>query len=807
MFRNSGPLLLPQQPSLPTVNNSKWVGVGKVMASEVDPVSSVEETNHKIIKEEDSSDKEDDENDKPVNKKKEKNPGGKSRRELPAGAVATLKQWLLSPEHFTHPYPTPQDQVMLMEKTGIDKKQLKNWFTNARRRIWKPMLKKQLEQGTLKPTNAGGGGVAMSGIVPGLIPTSTNDDGQKQPAASSGHILNSAHALHAMQAHFNQAMQQHQSGSGTENRANSNVYQMNNNESNNNAAAQNMFIQAAANNSLNPSASVSQLSTSYSIGSLPQINLAQNHSIGSLPQINLAQNHSIGSLPQINLAQNHSIGSLPQINLAQNQQSINDPNSSANRLNKIDSHAVLMELFARDQDLVLQAQASDNLKKKQMLDPSLVEVNQHPMMRMAQAAAAAAAGNHNNVFPNNNLLANRMGGGGVPSLNSWPHFSSVASLNNLGTLAGVKTIASLSGADLSQASLGKKGNLGQVKSEDSMGRADSYAFLEVFFDNQNNNNPNSIWANNINRNASLSGIKREREEDNDVGLSLDADESPSNATSKAQNDSSYTASSSTPVASAGPKPAPLPPDGNDRPGVASYPSGNFDNNTLKRAYDDALAARGLLSVSRSSEKLTEMELPPKMQRTLSQELFRQQVQNQYGSFGFAGFQMQQGQMQQPQSILSSSAPLQLQAAAGAGQYLSNQQYPGQKVLSNQTLIEKDLPANVTSTPLSDPSMTSASVEVPASTTCALCNQVNVDTQLRPCGHMFHGRCLKPSLQNALGPPVCPIDNVPMQSAFLAIPTACEDIQSNTSSTKSSQEQQQQLTGGNITCETTKSSGV
>lgn len=93
----------------------------------------------------------------------------KSRRELPAGAVATLKAWLLSPEHFTHPYPTPQDQVMLMQKTGIDKKQLKNWFTNARRRIWKPMLKKQLEQGKLTATGAGGGGVAVPGVVPGLM--------------------------------------------------------------------------------------------------------------------------------------------------------------------------------------------------------------------------------------------------------------------------------------------------------------------------------------------------------------------------------------------------------------------------------------------------------------------------------------------------------------------------------------------------------------------------------------------------------------------------------------------------------------
>jgi hypothetical protein len=95
----------------------------------------------------------------------------KSRRELPAGAVATLKAWLLSPEHFTHPYPTPQDQVMLMQKTGIDKKQLKNWFTNARRRIWKPMLKKQLEQGKLTAAGAGGA-VGIPGVVPGMIVTS-----------------------------------------------------------------------------------------------------------------------------------------------------------------------------------------------------------------------------------------------------------------------------------------------------------------------------------------------------------------------------------------------------------------------------------------------------------------------------------------------------------------------------------------------------------------------------------------------------------------------------------------------------------
>lgn len=125
----------------------------------------------------------------------------KSRRELPTGAVATLKAWLLSPEHFTHPYPTPQDQAMLMQKTGIDKKQLKNWFTNARRRIWKPMLKKQIEQGKLTATGAAG----VPGGVPGLmIPTMSGATG-----GASGSMDN-PHSIQAIRAHYQQAVQQQQ---------------------------------------------------------------------------------------------------------------------------------------------------------------------------------------------------------------------------------------------------------------------------------------------------------------------------------------------------------------------------------------------------------------------------------------------------------------------------------------------------------------------------------------------------------------------------------------------------------------------
>lgn len=127
----------------------------------------------------------------------------KSRRELPAGAVATLKAWLLSPEHFTHPYPTPQDQAMLMQKTGIDKKQLKNWFTNARRRIWKPMLKKQIEQGKLTTTTAAGG-VAVAGVVPGLVVPAIPG----APSAAAAATMENPHSVQAMRTHYQQAVQQ-----------------------------------------------------------------------------------------------------------------------------------------------------------------------------------------------------------------------------------------------------------------------------------------------------------------------------------------------------------------------------------------------------------------------------------------------------------------------------------------------------------------------------------------------------------------------------------------------------------------------
>eukprot|EP00980_Cylindrotheca_fusiformis_P010701 scaffold2400_cov187-Cylindrotheca_fusiformis.AAC.6 len=585
-----------------------------------------------------------------------KNARTKSRRELPAGAVSTLKAWLLSPEHFTHPYPTPQDQAMLMQKTGIDKKQLKNWFTNARRRIWKPMLKKQLEQGKLS--------TSAPGAVPGvgqqmMVPQMAGGMGQPDQMA------------------YQQGQMQQQQQMGQQ--------------------------EVAVDQYGNPI---------YTQRSVAAPGSSQSQYYDPSANAPMPSNASIGSLPLMG----HS--------------------ASGQQLSKTDSHAVLMELFARDQDLVRQATESAGLKSK---SPSYPESQQQGETTLGQSPQNSSQ--HPMKVPSQTRLVN------VPTLNSWPHFSSVSSLNNLGTMPGVRSITSLSGADLAkQGPVNTVDNLAQVKSVESMGKNDSYAFLEVFFGDRSSTALSSMAGSRDQR-----GIKRERDEDNDVGLSLE-DETPSTSNLKQDSDGS----------------------GSIAETKASFMGDKTTSGTLKRAYDDALAARGLISVSRSCEKLTDLALPAKIQRTLSQEFLRQEQQ-----------------AQQPRASWypsTSNKSSQADDLANSNSSTSSQQYPGQHPGQHQNHDGKSDQTRITSLS-ADPNDANASVEVPSATRCALCNQNNVDTQLRPCGHMFHEGCLKPSLQSPMGPPKCPVDNIPIQSALLAVPTD-ENIktmqtQTNTSSWRSS----------------------
>lgn len=707
-----------------------------------------------------------------------KKKGSKSRRELPEGAVATLKAWLLSPEHFTHPYPTPQDQIMLMQKTGIDKKQLKNWFTNARRRIWKPMLKKQLEQGKLATTGAGGGVVAMPpGGSGGAAAAAAALAQPPQPPAGASTVpiggespynLTQADGnIHAIQQQYQQALQQptHQ-------------------------------LYDAYGNPTPSYPGQTRPSSNHPGGSARN---DQGQQYGQWPQ-GQGPGQQYG---QPGMAQSNSIGSLPPIGPS------GGSTGNVSQMNKTDSHAVLMELFARDQDLVRQATEGAKLKAQAAMGGSgngLSGVG-GPAARDGQDGTGDARQQEGGGqgFPSQHPMMASSGSGSsgtvtkmgsAPSFNSWPHFSSVSSLNNLGTMTGVKSITNMSGADLvSQGSLNKKGNLAQVKSIESMGRADSYAFLEVFFEDRGSNvttgagnsasgtsgdsdgsTPGILSVQSQQKQQQQRGVKREREEDSDdIGLSLDGpDESPSASANPAvlNGDDSGKRSSHGGVGGKDDDEvtAPL---SLGRSGPEKDETDMSDHNgNLKRAYDDALAARGLISVRRSCEKLTDLALPAKMQRTLSQEFLRQQM-NPVSAAG-RNPSLSGGGFVKSNSDLNQSASGHAGISGGQSadrESMNGEQSAGQPPSQDGGgFTSKDVDSKDASAIAGAGAVQGSSVNVPATTKCSLCRCINVDTQLRPCGHMFHGRCLKPSLQNALGPPQCPIDHIAMQSAVLAIPT-------------------------------------
>lgn len=56
--------------------------------------------------------------------------------ELPKPARAALLEWWN--RHYIWPYPTEEEKVKLSAETGLDQKQINNWFVNQRKRHWKP---------------------------------------------------------------------------------------------------------------------------------------------------------------------------------------------------------------------------------------------------------------------------------------------------------------------------------------------------------------------------------------------------------------------------------------------------------------------------------------------------------------------------------------------------------------------------------------------------------------------------------------------------------------------------------------------
>uniref|UniRef100_K3YJZ9 Homeobox domain-containing protein n=1 Tax=Setaria italica TaxID=4555 RepID=K3YJZ9_SETIT len=53
---------------------------------------------------------------------------------LPGDTTSTLKAWWQS--HSKWPYPTEEDKARLVQETGLQLKQINNWFINQRKRNW-----------------------------------------------------------------------------------------------------------------------------------------------------------------------------------------------------------------------------------------------------------------------------------------------------------------------------------------------------------------------------------------------------------------------------------------------------------------------------------------------------------------------------------------------------------------------------------------------------------------------------------------------------------------------------------------------
>ncbi|XAR65088.1 hypothetical protein NMG60_11009057 [Bertholletia excelsa] len=66
----------------------------------------------------------------------------KKKGKLPKEGRQILLEWWN--QHYKWPYPTEADKISLAESTGLDQKQINNWFINQRKRHWKPSESMQL---------------------------------------------------------------------------------------------------------------------------------------------------------------------------------------------------------------------------------------------------------------------------------------------------------------------------------------------------------------------------------------------------------------------------------------------------------------------------------------------------------------------------------------------------------------------------------------------------------------------------------------------------------------------------------------
>lgn len=117
--------------------------------------------------------------------------GQKNQRKsssLPAETVEYLKAWMMSPEHVAHPYPTEQEKSQIMADTGIELKQLTNWFVNNRKRFWKPRVEARLQQQAHAQVAAVAVAASMSHVVSPHVERPTFGITQQQSGATTPYL-------------------------------------------------------------------------------------------------------------------------------------------------------------------------------------------------------------------------------------------------------------------------------------------------------------------------------------------------------------------------------------------------------------------------------------------------------------------------------------------------------------------------------------------------------------------------------------------------------------------------------------------
>ncbi|KAL0454644.1 UNVERIFIED_CONTAM: Homeobox protein knotted-1-like 10 [Sesamum latifolium] len=61
----------------------------------------------------------------------------RKKGKLPKDARIALLEWWN--DHYNWPYPTEEEKNRLSDVTGLQQKQINNWFVNQRKRHWRPM--------------------------------------------------------------------------------------------------------------------------------------------------------------------------------------------------------------------------------------------------------------------------------------------------------------------------------------------------------------------------------------------------------------------------------------------------------------------------------------------------------------------------------------------------------------------------------------------------------------------------------------------------------------------------------------------